>query len=110
MSGDGDDRQTAAWERAGAKLDRLLERVAEHSALHKQHREVLARLDRRAARVEGDLDLVKLLIEAVRQEVDRKLERLKDELISALGRETRVELLTASANKLWLLKADFLPS
>ena len=41
------------------------------------------------------MDLVKLLLEGVRHEVDRKLDRLKDELLAALGRETRVELLAA---------------
>ena len=88
MAGNGDERQAAAWERVEAKLDRLAERVGDHG-------ELLALIDRRLARVEGDLELVKLLIEAVRHEVDRKTEKLKDELISALGRETRVELLAA---------------
>jgi hypothetical protein len=55
----------------------------------------MALLDRRLARVEGDLDLVKLLIESMRHEVDRKGDRLKDELLAALGRETRVKLLAA---------------
>jgi hypothetical protein len=90
MAGNGDERQAAAWERVEAKLDRLAERVGDHG-------ELLALIDRRLARVEGDLELVKLLIEAVRHEVDRKTEKLKDELISALGRETRVELLAAQS-------------
>jgi hypothetical protein len=90
MAGNGDERRAAAWERVEAKLDRLAERVGDHG-------ELLALIDRRLARVEGDLELVKLLIEAVRHEVGRKTEKLKDELISALGRETRVELLAAQS-------------
>jgi hypothetical protein len=78
----------AAWERVEAKLDRLGEVQAEQGR-------ALAQLDRRLGRVEGDLDLVKLMLEAVRHEIERRAERLKDELLTALGRETRVELLAA---------------
>jgi hypothetical protein len=88
MSGHGDERMQAAWERVEAKLDRVGEVQAEHSR-------ALAQLDRRLGRVEGDLDLVKLMLEAVRHETLRRAERLKDELLTALGRETRVELLAA---------------
>ncbi len=88
MSGNGDERMQAAWERVEAKLDRLGEVQAEHGL-------ALAQLDRRLGRVEGDLDLVKLMLEAVRHEIERRAERLKDELLTALGRETRVELLAA---------------
>jgi hypothetical protein len=78
----------AAWERVEAKLDRLGEVQAEQGR-------ALAQLDRRLGRVEGDLDLVKLMLGAVRHEIERRAERLKDELLTALGRETRVELLAA---------------
>src|SRR4051812_12355922 len=111
MSGNGDDCQTQAWERVEAKLDRLSERVEDlaeeqgrHGALLAGHGELLgqqgrliALVERRVSRVEGDLDLVKLTLEMLRHEIDRKLERLKDELVSALGRETRVELLAAQS-------------
>jgi hypothetical protein len=118
MSGNGDDCQTQAWERVEAKLDRLSERVEDlaeeqgrHGALLAGHGELLAQqgellgqqgrlialVERRVSRVEGDLDLVKLTVEMLRHEIDRKLERLKDELVSALGRETRVELLAAQS-------------
>ena len=60
-----------------------------------EHGRVLAQLDRRLGWVEGDLDLVKVMLEAVRHEPLRRAERLKDELLTALGRETRVELLAA---------------
>ena len=88
MPDNGDERMQAAWERGEAKLDRLGEVQAKHGR-------VLAQLDRRLGRVEGDLDLVKLMLEAVRHETLRRAERLKDELLTALGRETRVELLAA---------------
>jgi hypothetical protein len=88
MSGNGDERMQAAWERVEAKLDRVIEVQAEHGR-------ALAQLDRRLGRVEGDLDLVKLMLEAVRHEIERRAERLKDELLTALGQETRVELLAA---------------
>jgi chromosome segregation ATPase len=88
MTANGDERATAAWERVEAKLDRLGEIQGEHGR-------TLARLDRRLSRVEGDLDLVKLLLESARHDVDRKLDRLTDELLAALGQETRVELLAA---------------
>lgn len=90
MADNGDERMQAAWERVEAKLDRLSEVQAEHGR-------ALAQLDRRLGRVEGDLDLVKLMLEAVRHEIERRAERLKDELLTALGRETRVELLAAQA-------------
>ena len=41
------------------------------------------------------MDLVKLMLEAVRHEIERRAERLKDELLTGLGRETRVEILAA---------------
>lgn len=88
MPDNGDERMQAAWERVEAKLDRMGEVQAEHGR-------VLAQLDRRLGRVEGDLDQVKLMLEAVRHEIERRAERLKDELLTALGRETRIELLAA---------------
>jgi hypothetical protein len=75
MVGNGHERMLAAWERVEAKLDRLAEVQAEHGR-------TLALLDRRLSRVEGELDLVKLLIESLRVEVDRKLLRLQDELLT----------------------------
>lgn len=57
----------------------------------------MAQLDRRLIRVEGNLDQVKLMLEAVRHEIERRAERQKDELLTALGQETRVELLTVQA-------------
>ena len=93
MSGNGDERMQAAWERVEAKLDRLGEILSEQGKVLVDHGRVLAQLDRRLSRVEGDLDLVKLMLEAVRHEIERRAERLKDELLTALGRETRVELL-----------------
>lgn len=78
----------AVWERVEAKLDRLGEVQVEHGR-------VLAQIDRRLGRLEGDLDLVKLMLEAVRHEIERRAERLRDELLTALGRETCVELLAA---------------
>jgi hypothetical protein len=91
MTASGDERAAAAWERVEAKLDRLGEIQGEHG-------QTLARLDRRLSRVEGDLDLVKLLVESARHDVDRKLDRPKDELLGALGQETRVELLAQGLN------------
>lgn len=88
MSGNGDERMQAFWERVEAKLERLGEVQVEHGR-------VLAQIDRRLGRLEGDLDLVKLMLEAVRHEIERRAERLRDELLTALGRETRVELLAA---------------
>lgn len=88
ISGTGDERMLAAWERVEAKLDRVGEVQSEHGR-------VLALLDRRLNRVEGDLDMVKLMLEGVRQQIERRAERLKDELLTELGRETRVELLAA---------------
>ena len=88
ISGTGDERMQAAWERVEAKLDRVGEVQSEHGR-------VLALLDRRLNRVEGDLDMVKLMLEGVRQQIERRAERLKDELLTELGRETRVELLAA---------------
>jgi hypothetical protein len=73
----------------------LGEVVARQGEVQGDHGRVLALLDRRLSRVEGDLDLVKLLLESVRHEVDRKGDRLKDELLAALGRGTGVELLAA---------------
>ena len=102
ISGTGDERMQAAWERVGAKLDRLGKTgagiggvQAEHSRVLAEHGRVLALLDRRLNRVEGDLDMVKLMLEGVRQQIERRAERLKDELLTALGRETRIELLAA---------------
>ena len=88
MSGHGDERAVATWKRVEPKLDRLGEAQAEHG-------QTLARLDRRLSRVEGELDLVELPVEGVRHEVGWTLHRLQDELLVALGRETRVELLAA---------------
>lgn len=39
--------------------------------------------------------MVKMMLESVRQEVDRELDQLKGELLTASGRETRVEIVTA---------------
>ena len=78
MSGNGDQRMQAAWERVEAKLDRLGEVQAEHGR-------GLAQLDRRLGRVEGDLDLVKLMLEAVRHEIERRAGRLKDEAADGAG-------------------------
>lgn len=89
------ERMQAAWERVEAKLDRLGEVQAEHGRILADHGRVLALLDRRLNRVEGDLDMVKLMLEPVRHDIERRAERLKDELLTALGRETRVELLAA---------------
>ncbi|MFO1048215.1 MAG: hypothetical protein U1E52_10000 [Geminicoccaceae bacterium] len=88
MPDNGDERMQAAWERVEAKLDRLGEVQAEHGR-------VLTLLDRRLNRVEGNLDMVKLMLEGVRQQIERRAERLKDELLTELGRETRVELRAA---------------
>ena len=95
MPDNGDERVQAAWERVEAKLDRLGEIVAGIGEVQAEHGRALAQLDRRLGRGEGDLDLVKLMLEAVRHEIERRAERLKDELLTALGRETRVELLAA---------------
>ena len=95
MIGNGDERMQAAWERVEAKLDRLGETVAGICEVQAEHGRVLALLDRRLNRVEGDLDMVKLMLDGVRHEIERRAERLKDELLTALGRETRVELLAA---------------
>lgn len=101
MAGNGDERQAAAWERVEARLDRLEERMEER---FDQHGEALLRLERHAERtdlrlnrIETDLDLIKLLLDGVRHEVDLKLARLKHELIDALGQQTRVELLAAQS-------------
>jgi hypothetical protein len=95
MPDNGDERMQAAWERVEAKLDRVGEVQVEHGRLLAEHGRALAQLDRRLGRVEGDLDLVKLMLEAVRHEIERRAERLKDELLTALGQETRIELLAA---------------
>lgn len=97
MPDNGDERMQAAWERVEAKLDRLGEVQAEHGRILADHGRVLTLLDRRLNRVEGDLDMVKLMLESVRHDIERRAERLKDELLTALGRETRVELLAAQA-------------
>jgi hypothetical protein len=111
MAGNGDERMMAVWERVEAKLDRLGEVVARQgeiltrqSEVLAEHGRMLAQLDRRLSRVERDLDmvkreldLVKLMIKGLRVDVDRKLLRLQDELLTALGRETRVELLAAQS-------------
>jgi hypothetical protein len=111
MRGNGDERAERAWERVEAKLDRLGEVVAQQGETLAVHGETLAqlmkvqmeqggmlnRLDRRLSRVEGDLDHVKLLIQSLGHDVDRKMDRLQDELLTALGRETRVELLAAQS-------------
>ena len=89
------ERMQAAWERVEAKLDRLGEIVAGIGEVQAEHGRALAQLDRRLGRVEGDLDMVKLMLEPVRHDIERRAERLKDELLTALGRETRVELLAA---------------
>ena len=86
MPDNGDERMQAAWERGEAKLDRLGEVQAKHGR-------VLAQLDRRPSRVEGDLHMVKLMLNSVRHEIERRAELLKDELLTALRRDTRVELL-----------------
>jgi uncharacterized coiled-coil protein SlyX len=95
MPDNGDERMRAAWERVEAKLDRLGEIQAEQGRVLAEQGRVLAQLDRRLGRVEGDLDLVTLMLEAVRHEALRRAERLKDELLTALGLEARVELLAA---------------
>ena len=71
------------------------ETVAGIGEVQAEHGRALAQPDRRLGRVEGDLDLVKLMLEAVRHEIERRAERLKDELLMGLGRETRVEILAA---------------
>ena len=88
MPNNGDERMQAAWERVEAKLDRLGEIVAGIGEVQAEHGRALAQLDRRLGRVEGDLDLLKLMLEAVRHETLRQAERLKDELLAALGPET----------------------
>jgi hypothetical protein len=90
MASNGDERAIAAWERVEAKLDRIGEVQGEHGR-------ALALLDRRVSRVEGDLGFVKLLIETLGHDMNRRMERLQDELLTALGRETRVELLAAQS-------------
>jgi hypothetical protein len=85
----------AAWERVEAKLDWMGEVQAEQGGMLAEHGRTLALVDRRLSRVEGELHLVKLLLESLRREVDRKMERLKDELLTALGKQTGVELLAA---------------
>ena len=111
MRGNGDERAERAWERVEAKLDRLGEVVAQQGETLAVHGETLAqlmkvqmeqggmlnRLDRRLSRVEGELDHVKLLIQRLGHDVDRKMDRLQDERLTALGRETRVELLAAQS-------------
>ncbi len=96
--GNGDQRQTAAWERVEAKVDHLGETVARLVETVSGHGEVLARLARfaetaelRLKRLEDNGELTRLLIQAVRHEADEKLEKL----LSGFGREMRVELLAA---------------
>jgi predicted membrane chloride channel (bestrophin family) len=107
--GNGDERQAAAWERVEAKVDRLGERlgelretVLELSGTVAEHTKLLAQLVRfaemaelRLKRLEDNAELTRLLIEAVRHEVDEKIERFEERLLSKLGREMRVELLAA---------------
>ena len=88
----GDERMQAAWERVEAKVDRLGETVAgigevqaKHSRILADHGRVLTLLDRRLSWVEGDLDMFKLMLESVRHDIERRAERLKDELLTALG-------------------------
>ena len=85
----------AKLDRLGEVVNGLVEVVDRLREVQAGHTATLARLDRRLSRVEGDLELVKLLLDTVRHDVDRKLDRLKDEFLLALGRETRVELLAA---------------
>ena len=65
------------------RVDRL-ERLAEMAEL-------------RLKRLENNGDLLRLLIEAVRHEVDEKLDKLKAELLSGFGTEVRIELLAAQS-------------
>ncbi|MFO1039805.1 MAG: hypothetical protein U1E45_23430 [Geminicoccaceae bacterium] len=90
MLGNGDERQQAAWERVEAKLDRLAEIVGDVAGVQTEHGRTLTLLDRRLSRVEGDLDMVKLMIDSVRHDIERRAERLKDELLTSFsfGRET----------------------
>jgi hypothetical protein len=105
-AGNGDERQAAAWERVEARLDRLGEQVSEQigelRGMVAEHSRVLAQLVRfaetaelRLKRLEDNAELTRLLIEAVRHEVDEKIEKFEERLLSALDRETRVELLAA---------------
>jgi predicted membrane chloride channel (bestrophin family) len=107
-AGNGDERQAAAWERVEARLDRLgeqfSEEIGELRGTVQEHSKMLAQLVRfaetaelRLKRLEDNAELTKLLIQAVRHEVDEKLDKLKEELLSGLGREMRVELLAAQA-------------
>jgi TolA-binding protein len=100
--GNGDERQTAAWERVEARLDRLNDQFSELRGTVAEHSKMLAQLVRfaetaelRLKRLEDNAELTRLLIEAVRREVDEKIERFEERLLSKLGRETRVELLAA---------------
>jgi predicted membrane chloride channel (bestrophin family) len=104
--GNGDERQMAAWERVEAKVDRLGERfseeigelratVAEHSKMLTQLVRFAETAELRLKRLEDNAELTRLLIEAARHEVDEKIERFEERLLSKLGRETRVELLAA---------------
>jgi FKBP-type peptidyl-prolyl cis-trans isomerase (trigger factor) len=109
MAGNGDERQIGAWDRVEAKLDRVLERLGHlerasdvHTSILEQHAQILdrhslilERLERRMSRIEAEMEGLRLTIQHVAQETDRKLERFKDELLSTLGREVRVELLAA---------------
>jgi hypothetical protein len=118
MRANGDERAEKAWERVEAKLDRLGEAVAQQGDTLTAHGEALAahaetlaqlmkmqleqagmldRIDRRLSRVEGDREHVKLLIESLGHDMNRGMDRLQDELLTALGRETRVELLAAQS-------------
>jgi polyhydroxyalkanoate synthesis regulator phasin len=101
-AGNGDERQTAAWERVEAKVDRLGEEFGELRATMAEHSKMLAQLVRfaetaelRLKRLEDNAELTRLLIEAARHEVDEKIERFEERVLSKLGGEVRVELLAA---------------
>ena len=114
--GNGDERPAATWERMEGKLDRLGERferlegkvdrlgdrvdrlsdtVDQHSGSFARLESFAERAERRMMRLETDVAVTKLLIEAVRHETDNKIDRLKEELLTGLGREMRIELLAA---------------
>jgi chromosome segregation ATPase len=100
--GNGDERQAAAWERVEAKLDQFGENVDRLEGKVDRLEGKVDRLERfaetaelRLKRLEDNGELIRLLIEAVRREVDEKIDRFEERLLTKLGREMHIELLAA---------------
>lgn len=93
--GNGDERQTAAWERVEAKLDRMGTKLDNVEQMLAATAARVHNTEDNLLRLSAKIDLVDRKLEATRQSLEARIELAKVELLDAMNDMARMEASAA---------------